>query len=135
MRNLCLAVGLFVGISTAQAAENLVIGQTIKASLTTNDRLSDGGGRSKDYQLTLKKGQLIAFNARSTIIDPTLILFKADGAVMEENDDHGESTDALIVTTIPENGVYTLRINSFRGDDDDSKFIGEYTVRAMLVSD
>lgn len=133
MRNLCLALCLLGGVSAAQAAESLVIGQTIKASLTDRDRISDSGGRSKDYQVTLKKGQLVALNARSSEIDPVLILFKNDGALLEENDDHGESTDSLIVTTIPADGTYTLRINSLRSDD--AKTTGEYSLRAMLVSE
>ncbi|MFZ3194000.1 MAG: pre-peptidase C-terminal domain-containing protein [Moraxellaceae bacterium] len=135
MRNLLLAVCLLGGFSVAQAAETLTIGQTIKSTLTSTDRISDSGGRSKDYQLTLKKGQLVALNARSTVIDPILILFKSDGSLLEENDDHGESTDALIVTTIPENGTYTLRVNSLAAEDADGQTTGEYSLRAMLVSE
>lgn len=135
MRHFVLAVTLCAAISSVHAAENLSLGQTIKASLTSTDRISDSGGRSKDYQLTLKQGQLVALNARSTVIDPVLILFKGDGTLLEENDDHGESTDSLIVTTIPENGTYTLRVNSLAADDGDGKTTGEYSLRAMLVSE
>ena len=133
MRHLCLALCLLGSVGVVQAADSLVIGQTIKASLTDSDRISDSGGRSKDYQVSLKKGQLVALNARSSVIDPVLILFKNDGTLLEENDDHGESTDALIVTTIPADGMYTLRINSLSGDE--NKTTGEYTLRAMLVSE
>ncbi|MFA9203716.1 MAG: hypothetical protein ACEQSD_06950 [Flavobacteriales bacterium] len=133
MRHLCLALCLLGSVGVVQAADSLVIGQTIKASLTDSDRISDSGGRSKDYQVSLKKGQLVALNARSSVIDPVLILFKNDGTLLEENDDHGESTDALIVTTIPADGMYTLRINSLSGDE--NKTTGEYSLRAMLVSE
>lgn len=133
MRNLCLAVCLLAGIGSVQAAEPLVVGQSIKSSLTTSDRISDSGGRSKDYQLTLKKGQLIALNARSTAIDTVLILFNNNGGVLEQNDDHGEGTDSLIVTTVPEDGVYTVRVNSLV--DDEHQSTGEYSLRAMLVSE
>ena len=133
MRHLCLALCLLGSVGVVQAADSLVIGQTIKASLTDSDRISDSGGRSKDYQVSLKKGQLVALNARSSVIDPVLILFKNDGTLLEENDDHGERTDALIVTTIPADGMYTLRINSLSGDE--NKTTGEYSLRAMLVSE
>ena len=133
MRHLCLALCLLGSVGVVQAADSLVIGQTIKASLTDSDRISDSGGRSKDYHVSLKKGQLVALNARSSVIDPVLILFKNDGTLLEENDDHGESTDALIVTTIPADGMYTLRINSLSGDE--NKTTGEYSLRAMLVSE
>ena len=133
MRHLCLALCLLGSVGVVQAADSLVIGQTIKASLTDSDRISDSGGRSKHYQVSLKKGQLVALNARSSVIDPVLILFKNDGTLLEENDDHGESTDALIVTTIPADGMYTLRINSLSGDE--NKTTGEYSLRAMLVSE
>lgn len=135
MRLFALAVTLCAVIGSSHAAENLRLGQTINASLTTNDRISDSGGRSKDYQISLKQGQLIALNARSTVIDPVLILFKADGTKIEENDDHGESTDALIVTTIPESGLYTLRLNSLAADEGDGKVVGEFSLRALLVGD
>lgn len=133
MRHLCLVLCLLGSVGVVQAADSLVIGQTIKASLTDSDRISDSGGRSKDYQVSLKKGQLVALNARSSVIDPVLILFKNDGTLLEENDDHGESTDALIVTTIPADGTYMLRINSLSGDE--NKTTGEYSLRAMLVSE
>lgn len=135
MRNLCLTLCLLSLASVSQAAETLNIGQTIKSSLTTNDRISDSGGRSKDYQLNLKKDQLVALNARSTEIDPVLILFKNDGTLLEENDDHGESTDSLIVTTIAETGTYTLRINSLNAEDSDGKTTGEYSLRVLLVGE
>lgn len=135
MRLFALATALCAVIGSSHAAENINLGQTIKASLTTSDRISDTGGRSKDYQLSLKKGQLVALNARSTAIDPILILFNSDGTVLEENDDHGDGTDSLIVTTIPENGTYLLRLNSLKSDGGDYKATGEYTLRAMLVSD
>lgn len=135
MRHLALAVTLCAAIGSVHAAESLNLGQTIKASLTSTDRISDSGGRSKDYQISLKKGQLIALNARSTAIDPVLILFKADGTKMEENDDHGENTDSLIVTTIPESGLYTLRLNSLAAGEGDGKVVGEFSLRAMIVSE
>ncbi len=64
------------------------------------------------------QGQQIAVAATSGDLDPYLYLVSPDGAVLQENDDSGGSTNARVPATsgfftLPVSGLYTIEVSTF----------------------
>src|SRR5690606_14309546 len=133
MRKTLLALGLALATLPAFAAQPLVPGKAVQGRLQASDRPSDRGGRSHDYSLRLRQGQLVVITARSEDFDPVLLVFGGDGELLAENDDHENgSTNAAVVMTAPETGTYTVRVNSLPMGDG---HLGDYTLRAVVLED
>lgn len=133
MRKTLLALGLALATLPAFAAQPLVPGKAVQGRLQASDRPSDRGGRSHDYSLRLRQGQLVVIMARSEDFDPVLLVFGGDGELLAENDDHENgSTNAAVVMTAPETGTYTVRVNSLPMGDG---HLGDYTLRAVVLED
>ena len=100
------------------------IGQTISGELTTSDSMDDG--RYFDlYGLTLDAETAVQIDAASDVIDPYLYLYRADGTLIAQNDDAGDSTfDASIATTL-QAGCYRIEVTSYFGEQ-----VGPYTLSA-----
>lgn len=135
MRHPCfvpaLALVLAMHALPAIAARPLEPGTTVQARLQSTDRPNDLGGRSHDYRLRLAEGQMMVVVARSGEFDPVLLVFQPDGDLLVENDDYARhSTDAAVVATAPETGLYTVRVNSLPMGGGHT---GTYSVRALVL--
>jgi len=92
---------------------NLGIGDSIQASLTTNDSRSDDRKYEDSYVFSAEAGQSIAVEMTSTAVDTYLTLITPSGESIE-NDDHQGSTDqSLVQLTLQESGRYRVIASSY----------------------
>lgn len=112
----------------APVAKPLAMGATVSGAL------ADGGGRLEDgdklydvYTFTGKKGDRIALSTVSSVFDSLVQLGRTtDGAFesISEDDDSGGEKNARLLTILPDDGTYTVRVVGF---DKDAK--GAYTLK------
>jgi uncharacterized protein (TIGR03437 family) len=131
------------GTPPAVNLTSLAMGQTIGGALTADDQVvRDEAGRTfffDAYRFTASAGTGIAVDARSSVFDAAVVLYKrnADGslrALASDNDLGGlgdgdiVNTNALLLTALPESGEYVLFVTSGPRNENG---MGGYTVRLV----
>jgi Bacterial pre-peptidase C-terminal domain len=118
----------------AYAAPPPPVSKPITAGATVEGALADGGSRLEDgdklydvYTFTGKKGDRLAFSATSSAFDSMVELGRTNNGTFESiatDDDSGGEKNARLLTILPEDGTYTIRVVGF---DKDAR--GAYTLK------
>ncbi len=87
--------------------------RTITGELTASDRQLPSGEFIDAYPLTLREGQAVHLEARSSAFDTYLILREPGGA-QHDNDDGPDGTNAALDFVAPTAGQYTVSVTSYR---------------------
>jgi len=131
------------GAPPAVNLQPISIGQAIGGGLSADDQvLRDDAGRTfffDAYNFTATAGSGLGVDVRSSVFNPTAILFKrnADGSLtpLATDDDLGGLGDgdfvnrnALLLTVAPEDGEYVAVVTS---SDSNENGVGGYTVRLV----
>lgn len=119
------------------------VGVDIPGDTTTKAELLDGDRKSSDisgwydrdwYVVEMRAGEQWEFemlgsvNRDGSLADPKLILFNMDRRPVALNDNGGVVTNARIVYTCPQTGLYYLQCSDSTGKHD-----GTYTVTAKRL--
>jgi S1-C subfamily serine protease len=99
--------------------------------LRQSGRLGPGDSRLSDnsyfqqYTFQGQRNQTVTVRLESPDFDTYLVLLDDQGTLISENDDaqNGSTTDSVITTTLPYDGVYTVIVNAF-----DSTGQGQFTL-------
>jgi plastocyanin len=116
----------------APVAKPLAVGASAQGAL------ADGGGRLEEgdrlyhvYTFAGKKGDRLAISAESSAFDPLVQLGRMDGEKFEslgEDDDSGGEKNARLLTVLPADGDYVVRVVGY---DKDAK--GAYAVKIATL--
>jgi hypothetical protein len=127
-----LATGALAIPGIALAQQSISVGQTVNGTLAADDPTLGDDSHYDLYTFHARAGQRYAVRLHSEAFDAYLAVAKgAEGAGpgcdeesgCEVDDDGGSGTDARVVFTAEEDGVYSIRANSFEGDE-----TGDYTL-------
>ncbi|MGE0884718.1 MAG: DUF4394 domain-containing protein [Blastocatellales bacterium] len=131
------------GTAPAITFQNIAIGQTIGGALSPDDQVLIGPNFRTyffdAYSFSASSGTSLAIDLRSSSFDPTVIIYRraADGRLtaVAADDDLGGLGDgdivnnnALLFTTIEQNGDYVLFVTS---SDDNPNGTGGYSLRVI----
>lgn len=72
-------------------------------------------GEFVEWELDLKKGQVVIAEARSEAFDPALEIVEAEKVVVDNDDRYSGDQRPLLLWSCPKDGKYMLRVRSFRG--------------------
>ncbi len=97
----------------AGRVERLQPGRTASGRLEPGDRPRSGGGYQDLWEFDGRQGQAVIVEMRSAEFDAFLELRDPDNALVTENDDGGDGTDALITASLPRNGRYRVVARSY----------------------
>jgi len=92
------------------------LGQTVQGRLTETSPLHDDDTPYQGYAFSAKRGQSVTIEQKSTAFDAFLVLLGKDGAVIENDDDGGDNTDARMNAILPSDGDYEIRANATEQD-------------------
>jgi hypothetical protein len=115
----------------AGRVERLQPGRAASGRLELGDRPRSGGGYQDLWEFDGRQGQAVVVEMRSAEFDAFLELRDPDNALVAENDDGGEGTDALITATLPRAGRYRVVARSY-GEREASGF---YELSLALAGD
>lgn len=118
LRRLCVltAIALMAGSSSVLLSANRASAQSILQEQGSLQPMQD------EYTFSGTEGQSVAISMDSPDFDTVLVLLDPDGKEIAVNDDYGRSLNSTIVTTLPQDGMYTVLARSFSGMG------GNYTV-------
>ena len=97
----------------AGRVERLTPGRRASGRLEVGDRPRSGGGFQDLWEFDGRQGRTAVIEMRSAEFDAFLELRDPDGALVAENDDGGDGTDALITATLPQSGRYRVVARSY----------------------
>jgi hypothetical protein len=97
----------------AGRVERLRPGRSASGRLEPGDRPRSGGGFQDLWEFDGRQGQAVVVEMRSAEFDAFLELRDPDNALVAENDDGGDGTDALVTASLPRNGRYRVVARSF----------------------
>jgi hypothetical protein len=104
-------------VSTAEPAEPIAIGDTVRGRLAGGDGRLASGEYADRYRFTARRGERVRIELAADKFDAYLILRRPDGS-QDDNDDSrvegGVSTDSRIDTVLAEAGDYVIVATSFR---------------------
>lgn len=81
------------------------------------------------------EGDIVTIDLSSDDFDPLVRLVAPSGAVVAEDDDGGGGIQSRISEVVlPETGVYTILVDSFRGVDPNRLVLGAYTLSLALTA-
>lgn len=83
----------------------------------------------QEHTLTATAGQALNISVTSDQFDTVLSLLNPDGEEIAYNDDYGGSLNSTIITTIPEDGDYTIQVRAFGGMQ-----FGDYTLTVSVAT-
>ena len=109
--------------------ERLVPGRAASGRLEVGDRPRSGGGFQDLWEFDGREGQELLVEMRSSEFDSYLELRGPDGALIAENDDGGEGTNAQISARLARAGRYRVVARSY-GEREASGFY-ELTLTAV----
>lgn len=98
-------------------------GVSLEAEFTEDDLIFEDGSYFDTHFFEGRQGQELRLRLASSDVDAYLMLFDAQGNWLASDDDSGGGTDALIVLTLPEDGVYMVVANTLLGQE-----TGRYTL-------
>ena len=116
-----------LGLAQAFGADDSQRAGTIGPSSSLND----DGKPYQEISESLHAGQRLYFVVRSSDFNPRLQLLAPDGAVLDENDDYGQGTDARIDYTVRSAGQYRLRIIANAEDSQTAQ--GNWSLQAWEI--
>jgi Bacterial pre-peptidase C-terminal domain len=109
-------------------AQPLGAGRDVQGSLDDDDAVLETDGSFYDlWSYQGHAGEQLRLNMMSSDFDTYLAIGRMRGGDFEEiatMDDGGEGTNTLLEVTLPDDGEYVIRANSFRADQ-----TGDYTLR------
>jgi hypothetical protein len=111
----------------AAAAWPLTAGRAIEGRLDDSDSRADDNSFYEAWTYMGGVGDTITIRMESDDFDTYLVFGRVRGGVWEElqtNDDGPDGTDSELTVTLPENGEYVIRANSFGAGQ-----TGRYTLR------
>lgn len=131
------------GTPPAMTTQDVALGQSVAGALAASDQITRAGNETGNtyffdaYRFGGFAGQPVAIEARSTVFDVAVLLYKrnADGSLrwVAANEDLGGLGDgafvngnALLLTTLPEGGDYVVLVTS---DESSPSATGAYTLR------
>ncbi|MBD2579544.1 trypsin-like peptidase domain-containing protein [Oscillatoria sp. FACHB-1406] len=104
-------------------------GTPIQGSLTQGDNVLSSDDTFFDiYSFAGKAGQSVDIAMTSTQVDAYLLLVGPDGEEIAQDDDSGGGSNARIVATLPEDGMYAIVANTY-----ESQETGSYQLQARAV--
>ncbi|MXO72418.1 pre-peptidase C-terminal domain-containing protein [Alteraurantiacibacter buctensis] len=114
----------------AGAAGDIVLGQSLDATLADGDETISSGEFTDFYNFEGRRGERLVFDMTSAEFDTYLSLQYPSGG-QEDNDDRagGETTDSRLVVTLPEDGTYRLMATSYQPGES-----GAYTIAMSAPS-
>lgn len=112
----------FFNCTVAQA---YTLGSTVNGTLGTGDCVTPDAAWMDRHQFSLASPRRVTIDLTSTAFDTYLYLFNADGTVIAENDDTGDSYNSRLSLSLPA-GTYSIGATSF-----DAGGEGSYTLRAQ----
>lgn len=102
----------------------LYTGTLTKADLPTDS----GGSVQRFFKVSLRAGDVVMIEAKSTSVDPTLALYGPDMAQIAQNDDAASgNTDAMIAAEISAGGDHVVRLGTV------TDAVGEVTLRVSRM--
>jgi serine protease Do len=108
-------------LSLAQLAS---IGDEIRGQLSDRDALWDDGTLYDLVAFDGDAGDEVEILLQSAVFDAYLRLYGPDGEILAYDDDSGGGSDALLLVLLPEDGRYTVFVNSYFGGEQ-----GPYVLR------
>lgn len=117
MNILKILTGLVVATlaGCGQLGGGLQPGQPVNGVLEQADLKQDSGGIIDAYTLRGRQGEQYTLRLSSEAFDPYLYV-RGPGSLAEDNDDDGQSYNARLTITFPEDGVAQVFVTSFRRD-------------------
>ncbi len=94
------------------ALDQIGVGATITAELTTTDKQAPSGAYYDMYGLQLASQQEVQIDLSSDQIDTYLYLYDSDGTLLDSNDDFGDGLDSSLTMTLSA-GCYRIEASSF----------------------
>ena len=127
-RKIAAKSGLAAADDPCNTDTPLVVGQSFNGALTSGDCHLSDGTYIDFYSFSGSAGQPIAVSMNSSVFDTYLYLLDADGNIVDQNDDTGNTSDSRIpvdggVITLPSTGTFYIGANSY-----DSNTFGAYTI-------
>ena len=111
------------GLPEPSSFVELAPGVSIGGEFTEDDLKLEDGTYFDVHFFEGREGQVVRLRLTSADVDAYLILYDTDGNWLASDDDSGGGTDALIVFTLPADGVYMVLANTvFEGET------GRYTL-------
>ncbi|MGD1936205.1 MAG: CHAT domain-containing protein [Cyanophyceae cyanobacterium] len=104
-----LALTLAVGVPATAVPP-----QSTEGELTADDRVSGDGTYFDVHPFEGKAGDTVAIELKSDEFDARLGVFQPEGGLLQQDDDTGDRTNALIIFELPEDGVYFAITTSLR---------------------
>lgn len=104
---------------------NINVGQTVQGTLATSDCKDTEGEYMDVYRLAISQQTTVTIAMSSQEFDAYLYLVDANGVVLDQNDDVGNSNNAAITRTL-QPGTYYINASSF-----DENETGAYTLRVL----
>ncbi|MEM9244358.1 MAG: CHAT domain-containing protein [Cyanobacteria bacterium P01_F01_bin.153] len=101
-----IALGLLLSLPAGA-----IVPQDITGELTADDPSLGPDGYADSYQFEGRAGEAIAIELRSNDFDGLVTLFHSSGPV-DQDDDSGGLTDALLVVKLPRDGEYEVVVTS-----------------------
>ncbi len=110
------ASALCAGPLWAQSARPaaIALGSDLSAELTNNDAQRPSGKFEDVYQIEGRRGGRVDIRLGSTDFDPFLLVSGPQGFALSNDDERGGSTDSRLVIEFPSDGIYRVRVTSFR---------------------
>lgn len=128
------------GFSRSTHLAQLIAALTLGAALTTSalpataqtilDEEVEFQPQQDTYTFTGDAGQTIIIEMVSEEFDTFITLLNPAGEILEQNDDYNGTSQATIVTELPESGEYTILAGSFYG-----QLGGNYRVSVNSATD
>lgn len=105
-RFLLVLLVILAGAFFVQAQETIRVGEPISGELAAGEVL--------EYQLEAKAGDRLLITLSSDEFDTVVTMFGTDGFELARNDDGGQNTNSVLRgLEIPQDGVYTVQVESF----------------------
>lgn len=98
---------LALGVAVVNAQDTIAIGDSVDGELED--------GETVEYTFEAEQGTFLLISLESDVFDPFLTISDASGNTIATDDDSGDSTNALVRFTVPENGEYTIEVSGLFG--------------------
>jgi len=118
------------GVSSVdwESSERIEVGATLRGRLAEGDALWQDGTHYDLVSFVGRAGDELDILLHSQAFDAYLYLFDADYKRIGSDDDSGGGSDALLHVVLPADGVYTVVVNSFYGDE-----VGAYELSILVA--
>lgn len=90
------------------------------ARLDSDSPRAYNGKRYESFEFKGEAGETLTIELKSNAFDAMLYVSNPDGSNLVSDDDGGDGTNSMAVTTLPESGTYTIHVTSL--DDSQGEF-------------